>query len=176
MKKADVSEQPITPKKTKSPPGPGLKIPAFVDLMKRLEADKAHLTDEQVRFIQDAIHRFEHETEGQVKTKHVLKKPKKAKPVRALAATMETRPPSSATKGFIERLVKLPSEEEALSEIQNLSPNDAERLAREQGLRAPSPEVARAKLAETVTTLREIERIAGAGKSALPISEREPHS
>jgi hypothetical protein len=45
-----------------------------------------------------------------------------------------------------------------------LSDSDAERLAREQGLRAQSPDIARQKLIETIVTLREIERIAGAGK------------
>jgi hypothetical protein len=61
-------------------------------------------------------------------------------------------------------LVRLASEDEALLEIQHLTAADAERLAREQGLRAYSPDMARQKLAETVVTLREIERIAGAGK------------
>jgi hypothetical protein len=152
------------PKKMATPPGPALKVAAFVALMKRLESDKEHLTNEQVRFIQNAIQRFEHEPDGLVKTKHVLPKPKKPKRAGLNPTNIEPRPPSRATKGFIERLVRLANEDEAMMEIQHLSPADAERLAREQGLRAASPEIARQKLAETVVTLREIERIAGAGK------------
>jgi hypothetical protein len=133
--------------------------------MKRLEADKEHLTNEQVRFIQNAVQRFEHETDGMVKTKHILPKPKKSKQSGMQPTSLEPRPPSRTTKGFIERLVRLGSEDEAMLEIQHLSAADADRLAREQGLRASSPEVARQKLAETVATLREIERIAGAGKA-----------
>jgi hypothetical protein len=152
------------PKKKATPPGPAIKVAAFVSLMKRLESVKEHLTNEQVRFIQNVIQRFEHETDGMVKTKHIL--PKQKKPKRGVLQTsnIEPRPPSLAAKGFIERLVRLASEDEALLQIQNLSPADAECLAREQGLRAASPDIARQKLAETVVTLREIERIAGAGK------------
>lgn len=155
------------PKKKAVPPGPTIKVVAFVALMKRLEADKEHLTDEQVRFIQNAVQRFEHETDGMVKTKHALPKPKKPKAGRSgklRIHVMDIRQPTPVSKGFLERLVHLPSEEEALLEIQHLSAKDAERLASEQGLRASSPEIARQKLAETVVTLREIERIAGAGK------------
>jgi fatty acid-binding protein DegV len=154
------------PKKA-APSGPAIKVEAFVALMKRLEADKEHLTNEQVRFIQNAVQRFEHETDGMVKTKHVLPKPKKPKHGglhRTNIHVMDGHMPSQATKGFIERLVRLASEDEAMLEIQHLSAAEAERLAREQGLRAYSPDIARQKLAETVVTLREIERIAGAGK------------
>ncbi len=154
----------IKPKKKPQPPGPGLRVAAFVDLMKRLHAHKEQLTDEQVRFVQNAIQRFEAEAEGMVKTKHALPKPKKPKQGRPASPLIESRPPTLAGKGFIERLVKLTDEQEALAEIQHLSDANAERLAREQGLRAPSPDIARQKLAETVVTLREIERIAGAGK------------
>ena len=152
------------PKKKAAPPGPAIRVSAFVALMKRLEADKEHLTNEQVRFIQNAVQRFEHETDGMVKTKHILPKPKKPKRGGMPPTNLETRPQSQATKGFIDRLVRLASEDEVMLEIQHLSPADAERLAREQGLRAYSPDMARQKLAETVITLREIERIAGAGK------------
>lgn len=151
-------------KKKSVPPGPAIRVAAFVALMKRLEADKEQLTNEQVRFIQNAVQRFEHETEGMVKTKHILPKPKKLKRGGIHPTSLEPRPPSQATKGFIDRLVRLASEEEVMLEIQHLSASDAERLAREQGLRAYSPDMARQKLAETVITLREIERIAGAGK------------
>ncbi len=151
-------------KKKATPPGPAIKVSAFVGLMKRLEADKEHLTNDQVRFIQNAIQRFEHETDGMVKTKHVLPKPKKPKRGGMHSTNLEPRPPSQATKGFIDRLVRLANEDDVMLEIQHLSAADAERLAREQGLRAYSPDMARQKLAETVITLREIERIAGAGK------------
>ncbi len=164
------------PKKKPAPPGPGLQVSAFVDLMKRLQAHKEQFTDEQVRFVQNAIQRFEHETEGQVKTKHTLPKPKKPKQSKATASFTGSRPPTLATKGFIERLVKLASEQEALAEIRHLSDADAERIAREQGLRAPSPDIARQKLAETIATLRDIERIAGAGKRTAPAPDREPTS
>ncbi len=152
------------PQKKAAPPGPAIKVAAFVALMKRLEADKEHLTNEQVRFIQNAVQRFEQETDGMVKTKHVLPKPKKSKRGGMPPTNVEPRPPSQATKGFIDRLVQLASEVEAMLEIQHLSDSDAERLAREQGLRAQSPDIARQKLIETIVTLREIERIAGAGK------------
>lgn len=174
MKSNSASKAAPKPKKKSAPPGPGLKVSAFVDLMKRLHTRKEHLTDEQVRFIQNAIQRFEHETEGQVKTKHALPKPKKPKRSGLPPTNIDPRPPSKATRGLIERLVRLASEDEALSEIHHLSSADAERLAREQGLRAPSPEIARQKLAETVVTLREIERIAGAGKPVPPSPSREP--
>ena len=151
-------------KKKATPPGPAIKVAAFVALMRRLEADKENLTNEQVRFIQNAVQRFEHETDGMVKTKHILPKPKKIKRGGMNPTNLEPRPPSQATKGFIDRLVRLASEDEAMLEIQHLSAADAERLAREQGLRAYSPDIARQKLSETVVTLREIERIAGAGK------------
>jgi hypothetical protein len=163
----DQNPNPPAGPKTKqkaTPPGPAIKVAAFVALMKRLEADKEHLTNEQVRFIQNAVQRFEHETDGMVKTKHILPKPKKIKRAGIHLTNVEPRPPSQATKGFIDRLVRLASEDEALMQIQHLSPADAERLAREQGLRAASPDIARQKLAETIVTLREIERIAGAGK------------
>jgi len=126
------------------------------------------------RFVQNAIQRFEHETEGQVKTKHTVPKPNQPKRTGSPPTSIESRPPSHAAKGFIDRLVRLAIEAEALSEIEGLSPADAERIAREQGLRATSPDIARQKLAETVVTLREIERIAGSGKPATPSSDREP--
>jgi hypothetical protein len=160
-----INPKQISPAKQKAtPPGPAIKVGAFVALMKRLEVNKEILSNEEVRFIQNAIQRFEHETDGLVKTKHVLPKPKKPKNRGSHSTNLEARPPSLATKDFIERLVRLASEEEAMMEIQHLSNADAERLAREQGLRAQSPDIARQKLAETVVTLREIERIAGAGK------------
>jgi len=171
--KPDSSANP-KPKKKATLPGPAIQVAGFVSLMKRLEGDKEHLTNEQVRFIQNAIQRFEHETGGVVKTKHILPKPKKAKRAGSPPNNIESRPPSHATRGFIDRLVRLASEDEALSEIQHLSPADAERLAREQGLRAPTPGVARQKLAETVVTLRDIERIAGGGKTVPPSPGHEP--
>jgi hypothetical protein len=165
----DVPKPDPKPKKKKSPPGPGLKVSAFIDLMRRLAAIKEQLSNEQVQFVQNAMQRFENETEGQVKTKHALPKPKKAKKPNLPSMAVEPRPASDATRGFLDRMVKLASEDEMLDEVRRLSDPDAERIAREQGLRATSPEVARAKIAETIVTLRDIERIAGAGTPPKPV-------
>jgi len=144
-------------------PGPSLKVSAFVELMKRLLPQKDQLTNEQVRFVQTSIQRFEHEVEGVVKTKHHLPEPKKNKKHGASPITASAHLPTSKSKEFLEQLVKLPNENDALVSLQRLSDAEAERLAQEQGLRANSPDIARAKLVETVVTLRDIERIAGAG-------------
>jgi len=141
--------------------------------MRRLTSIKDELSNEQVQFVQNAIQRFEGETDGQVKTKHALPKPKKVKKRTQSSMPLEPRPASDATRGFLDRMVKIKNEEEVLDEVQRLSDADAERIAREQGLRATSPEIARAKIADTIATLRDIERIAGAGKPPTPISTSE---
>ena len=161
------------PKKKKTPPGPGLKVGAFIDLMRRLAAMKEQLSNEQVQFVQNAIQRFDIESEGQVRTKHALPKPKKPKKTYPPNMVFESRYTSDATRGFLERMVKLASEAEVLNEVQWLSPADAQRIALEQGLRATSPEMAREKITDIIVTLRDIERIAGAGKPAKTIQTNE---
>jgi hypothetical protein len=164
----DLTDSEPKPHKKKTPPGSGLKVGAFMDLMARLAVIKEQLSNEQVRFIQNAIQRFEHETEGFVKTKHALPKPKKQKKTTQPSMPVEPRPPSNAAHGFLERMVKMPSEDEVVAAVRHLSGAEADRLAREQGLRANSPDVAREKLIEMIMTLRDIERIAGAGKPPVP--------
>lgn len=159
--------KPAGAKKPAPTPGPGLNVTQFVDLMRRLDSQKGSLSNEQVRFVQGALQRFEPETTGVVKTKLALPKPKKPKgqPLPSAGTTIGTHP-TPATSEFIDRMVRLENEADVLTAIQHLSDADVERLTREQGFRASGPVVAREKLAETIFHLRQIERIAGAGTNA----------
>ncbi len=161
----------------KVPAGPGLKVGQFVDLMRRLDTQKGNLTDDQARFVQSALQRFEHESTGTVKTKLSVPKPKKKKAQPRLAASMMSeivRDPTAPASDFIDRLVKAADENAVLAAVQNLSDAEAEQLAHEQGFRAAGPQIAREKLAETIMHLRQIERIAGAGRRAPDTGESVP--
>jgi len=148
-------------------PGPRLSVAQFVDLMRRLDSQKDMLSNEQVRFVQGALQRFEPEKAGVVKTRLALPKPKKPKgqPLPSAGTTIGMEP-TPATSEFIDRMVRLENEADVLTTIQQLTDADVERLTREQGFRASGPQVAREKLAETIIHLRQIERIAGAGTNA----------
>lgn len=154
-------------KKPALAPGPRLSVAQFVDLMRRLDRQKESLSNEQVRFVQGALQRFEQEAMGVVKTKLALPGAKKPKsqhlPTAGTTIATEATP---GTNEFIERMVRLENEVDVLNAIQHLSDADVERLTREQGFRASSPQVAREKLSETILHLRQIERIAGAGANA----------
>jgi hypothetical protein len=56
-----------------APPGPGLKVAAFVDLMRKMERMRADLSGDQVRFVQLCVQRFEPDQQGVVKTKRTLR-------------------------------------------------------------------------------------------------------
>lgn len=142
---------------------------AFVELMQYMVQYKDQLSNEQAQFVQNAIQRFENEREGQVKTKLTLSQPKKSKRLAPQGVTAEPRDASDASHGFIERMISVTSQDAILDEVQQLSSADAERIARDQGLRASSPNMARVKIAETIMTLRDIERIAGAGSPPKPV-------
>lgn len=128
---------------------------------------KQSLSNEQVRFVQGALQRFESEPTGVVKTKLALPKPKafKNQPLQSTGTTIG-REPTPGTIEFIDRMVRLENEDDVLTAIQQISDADVERLTREQGFRASGPVVAREKLADTVRHLRQIERIAGAGSNS----------
>lgn len=163
MQVGENENKPPAPPKKKPAPGPGLNVEQFVGLMRRLDSQKDSLSNEQVRFIQAALHRYENEPKGTVKTKLATPKPKKkSQPVGATASVMPTQVDAKADE-FVERLIKMETEGDVLKALENLSDLDAERLARDQGFRASGPQVAREKLAETIMHLRQIERIAGAG-------------
>ena len=163
------AKSPADPAKSRKPPipsGPGLKVAAFVDLMKRLEAAITTLSDEQARFIRLSIQRFEHEQQGTVRTKLTLPKPKQPKSERSLRPTLtHTASHSDAqSDALLDRLTHAATEDEVITAIEQLSDERAERLAAAQGLRSTSPAQARQNLLDTVITLRQMSRIQNAGK------------
>ena len=111
--------------------------------MRRLDLQKDSLSNEQVRFVQAALHRYENEQIGTVKTKLATpKSKKKSQPVGTTVSAMPTQL-EAKTDEFVERLIKMENEEHVLKALENLSDRDAERLARDQGFRASGPHVAR---------------------------------
>lgn len=152
--------------KPKQPSGPGLNVTAFVALMRKLEPMSSELTDEQVRFVQLCIQRYQHDQQGTVKTKLAAPKPKKpnAHKPRPLSPNAGTPPPDLHSDALLERLTHAASEDDVIHEIEAMSDAAAEKWASSQGLRSGSPAEARQKLLETVITLRQMSRIQHAGK------------
>lgn len=160
------------PTKTKPPlkpkplSGPDLDVTAFVGLMRKLEPMFSDLSNDQVRFVQLCLQRYQHEHEGVVKTK--LGPPKltkckinRPKPSNAIAVPL----PHLHGDAFLERLTYSASEEDVVREIEAISDSAAEALATSLELRSATPLEARQKLLETVLTLRQMSRIQHAGKS-----------
>jgi len=151
-------------KRVIAPPGPSIKVASFVDLMHKLEHLSAGLSNEQVRFVQMCVHRFEHDKQGIVKTKLAIPKPKKEKR-HSHSAITETPHLDANTEAFLDRLTNAKTEDEVVTSIEALPDNTALRFAASQGLRSTSPGQARTKLLEIVITLRQMSRIQNAGKS-----------
>jgi hypothetical protein len=159
-------KEPRQPKRPGLPPGPRLNVTAFVDLMRKVETASASLTNDQVRFVQLCIQRFEHDQQGIVKTKLAMPKPKKEKARRRAPTTsLATLPRQDASSdAFLDRLTHAATEDEVIRAVEGLSDARAEQLAASQGLRNTSADQARQKLLETVMTLRQMSRIQNAGK------------
>jgi hypothetical protein len=162
-------KKPKEPSQTKRPglpPGPRLNVTAFVDLMRKVETASASLTNDQVRFVQLCIQRFEHDQQGIVKMKFAMPKPKREKARRRAPTTSLAPLPrqDAASDAFLDRLTHAATEDEVILAVQDLSDARAEQLAASQGLRNTSPEQARQKLLETIITLRQMSRIQNAGK------------
>ncbi len=152
-------------KRVSTPPGPSIKVASFVDLMQKLEQLSASLSNEQVRFVQMCVHRFEHDKQGIVKTKLAIPKPKKEKHHHSHIVITETPNLDANTEAFLDRLTNAKTEDEVVTSIEALPDNTALRFAASQGLRSTSPGQARTKLLEIVITLRQMSRIQNAGKS-----------
>lgn len=154
------------PLKSKLPSGPGLSVTAFVGLMRKLEPLSSALTDDQVRFVQLCLQRYQHEPQGVVKTKIAFPKPKRTKAAKPPVPSLPTKVPApdAHSDAFLERLTHAPTEEDVMRGIEALTDARAEMLASSQGLRSNSPDQARQKLLETVLTLRQMSRIQNAGK------------
>jgi hypothetical protein len=152
--------------KPKQPSGPGLNVAAFVALMRKLEPMSSALTDEQVRFVQLCIQRYQHDQQGTVKTKLAHPKPKKPKAdkPRPLSPNAGAPPPDLHGDALLERLTHAASEDDVIHEIEAMPDAAAEKWAASQGLRSSTPAEARQKLLETVITLRQMSRIQHAGK------------
>jgi hypothetical protein len=157
---------PSQPKRPSLPPGPRLNVAAFVDLMRKVETASASLTNDQVRFVQLCIQRFEHDQQGIVKTKLAMPKPKKEKVPRRAPTTNPAPLPrqDASSDAFLDRLTHAATEDEVILAVEGLSDARAEQLAASQGLRSTSPGQARQKLLETIITLRQMSRIQNAGK------------
>lgn len=158
--------KPAGERKPKTPAAPALKVGPFVELMKLLDAQKDRLTNDQVRFVQSTIHRYENETAGVVKTKLAMPKPKKPKEPKRTEPPIpvELQPGSEEAHEFFDKLARMDNEDDAIRALTGLPDPEVERLARVQGLKFTTPQEARAKLAETLSTQRQIERIAGGGR------------
>jgi hypothetical protein len=154
--------------KPKQPSEPGLNVTAFVALMRKLEPMPLALTDEQVRFVQLCIQRYQHDQQGTVKTKLVALKPMKSKAdrPRPLSPNRGTLATDLHSDALLERLTHAASEDDVIREIEAMSDAAAEKWAASQDLRSGSPAEARQKLLETVITLRQMSRIQHAGKSS----------
>jgi hypothetical protein len=135
--------------------------------MRKLEPMSSALTDEQVRFVQLCIQRYQHDQQGVVKTKLGIPKPKKPKAdrPRPLSPSTGTLPTDLHSDALLDRLTHAASEDEVINEIEAMADAAAEKWAASQGLRSSSPDEARQKLLETVITLRQMSRIQHAGKS-----------
>ena len=152
-------------KRVTAPPPPSIKVSAFVDLMRRLESFSANLSNEQVRFVQMSIHRFENDQLGIVKTKLVIPKPKKEKSRNSRSTVSEMLPADINSDAFLERLTHAKTEDEVYRAIEALPDDTAMKYAASQGLRSSSPVQARTKLMDNIITLRQMSRIQNAGKA-----------
>ena len=153
--------------KSPQPSGPGLNVTAFVALMRKLEPLASSLTDDQVRFVQLCIQRYQHDQRGTVKTKLANPKPKKSKTdkPRPLRPHVDTPLPDLHSDAFLERLTHTATEDDVIRQIEAMPDDAAEKWATSQGLRSGSPTEARQKLLEVVITLRQMSRIQHAGKA-----------
>ncbi|HEV2437006.1 MAG TPA: hypothetical protein VG077_13500 [Verrucomicrobiae bacterium] len=166
-------KSPGSPAKAKQPlkprplPGPTLSVTAFVDLMRKIEPASSTLSNDQVRFVQLCVQRYQHDQQGIIKTKLAVPTPKKSnahgqRPTSSKAGLSQADLQADA---FLERLTNAATEDDVMHTIETISDADAERMVASQGLRCNSPAEARQKLLETALTLRQMSRIQHAGKA-----------
>jgi hypothetical protein len=89
----------------------------------------AGMTDEQVRFAQLCIQRYQHDQQGTVKTKLAHPKPKKPKAdkPRPLSPNTGAPPPDLHSDALLERLTHAASEDDVIHEIEAMSDAAAEK-------------------------------------------------